>query len=132
MNRNIRALVLKATESGSCCFTVISNSMYPTLMKGDLITVEKSQKYRVGNIIAFVQENNIVVHRLIWKKFSGWYYTKGDAAENRIERFKVESIVGRVIKRKRKGKEKIFGSFSGKIVSIRSLMEYLVCRFLKQ
>ena len=88
-------------------------------------------RYIVGDVIAFLQENNVFVHRLIWKKFSGWHYTKGDAVKNRIERMKIEHIVGKVVGLNRNGMEIDMPGRREYSATLRSLMEYLNCRYLK-
>jgi signal peptidase len=63
-----------------------SNSMYPTLKKGDLLIVTKADPYELkeGDIIVFQASwaSKPVVHRIIrieWAAGSPIFYTKGDA-----------------------------------------------------
>ncbi len=131
MNGKVKELIQEAAGSGVCCFEVISGSMFPVLKKGDTISVKKCSSYRIGDTLAFIQDDNVVVHRLIWKKISGVYYTKGDAVKGRTEKLVPENIVGKVICPENNVKEKTNGIYSSRLVSFFSLWEYLICRYLK-
>ena len=62
--------------------SIASNSMYPTLQKGDAIIIKQltdkeKKKIEVGDIIVFQEEGHIITHRVIEIK-EGIYITKGD------------------------------------------------------
>ena len=47
---------------------VKSNSMYPTLQKGDFILIKRNNDYKKGDIITYDYESNyLVTHRIIEK-----------------------------------------------------------------
>ena len=62
--------------------SIASNSMYPTLQKGDAIIIKKlndndKKKIEIGDIIVFQEEGHIITHRVVEIK-EGVYITKGD------------------------------------------------------
>lgn len=63
-------------------FIVASNSMNPSLKKGNLIYTLKSDEYSVGDIVTFKDSVGRVTHRITGaREISGeiYYQTKGDA-----------------------------------------------------
>ena len=57
---------------------LLGNSMSPTIESGTFVIVKSEQDYFLGDIIAFINEDNRnVVHRIIEKTDTG-YITKGD------------------------------------------------------
>lgn len=68
-------------------YGVSSQSMYPTLKKGDLILVKRQNNYKNGDIITFsnpkgVKKSDTVTHRIVGmtkEKGHVIYKTKGDA-----------------------------------------------------
>ncbi len=62
--------------------SIASNSMYPSLKKGDAIIIEKlndteKEEIEVGDIIVFQEDGNIITHRVVEVR-QGVYITKGD------------------------------------------------------
>lgn len=62
--------------------SIASNSMYPSLKKGDAIIIEKlsdeeKKKITVGDIIVFQDGGHIITHRVVEVR-EGIYITKGD------------------------------------------------------
>ncbi len=62
--------------------SIASNSMFPTLQKGDAIIIKKlsdreKKNISTGDIIVFQEEGNIITHRVIEIK-DGVFITKGD------------------------------------------------------
>ena len=63
---------------------IASGSMTPNINKGDVVIIEKTNKYdeiEVGQVMAYKYNNVIVVHRVIRKindDGSYYFYTKGD------------------------------------------------------
>ena len=57
---------------------LLGNSMYPTIESGTFVIIKQEQEYFLGDIIAFVNEDNKnVVHRIIEQTDEG-FITKGD------------------------------------------------------
>jgi signal peptidase I len=87
---------------------LLSGSMAPTLLPGDLLTVRPldGNRAHVGDIVVFRDDRKLVAHRLIFafRLFSfALYLQKGDA--NRMpERIEPRRIVGRVETARRDGK----------------------------
>lgn len=83
-------------------FIIASNSMSPTLERGDLILIDtKENTVEDGDIIIFIVENNIVTHRVIEHyELDGktYYLTKGDA-NNAVDPWILhnEQIIGKYI-----------------------------------
>ena len=77
---------------------VKSNSMYPTLQKGDFILIKRNNDYKKGDIITYDYESNyLVTHRIIEKNNEG-FITKGDNNNSEDnELIKLENIKGKVI-----------------------------------
>ncbi len=87
-------------------YTILTQSMYPTIKAGDVIVTykEDNNKYSTGDIITFVSQNNVgmtITHRVeevlsLNGEYS--YRTKGDnnnTADNEI--INSNSVIGRVI-----------------------------------
>lgn len=83
---------------GISILEISSNSMNPTLYKGDKIIIKKQEEYEEGDIITYIsKENNCITHRIV-KKYENVFITKGD--NNNIEdneQIKKEQILGKVI-----------------------------------
>ena len=80
---------------------IASGSMEPNINIGDVVIVDqKATKFDVDDVIAYKQENIIIVHRIAKKINLGdsyYYYTKGDANSS-MDDFVIEAdmIVGKV------------------------------------
>lgn len=77
---------------------VKSNSMYPTLQKGDIILIKKYNNYKNGEIITYDYEGNyLVTHRII-EKNNNFFITKGDNNNSKDDNFiQLDNIKGKVI-----------------------------------
>ena len=77
---------------------VKSNSMYPTLQKGDFILIKRNNDYKKGDIITYDYENNyLVTHRII-EKNNNFFITKGDNNNSEDDKFiQLDNIKGKVI-----------------------------------
>ena len=77
--------------------TVISNSMYPALKRGDLILVKEValEDIREGTVVVFRHKGGLAVHRVV--RLSGeTITTKGDANPKEDNPITYDDIVGRV------------------------------------
>ncbi|MBP7740827.1 signal peptidase I [Candidatus Woesebacteria bacterium] len=84
-------------------FVVISNSMEPTIRKGDLIISKKQSRYEVDDVITFKSNNQFVTHRII-DKFKDHnsaeisFTTKGDANfSSDLKSISQKDIFGKVV-----------------------------------
>ena len=77
---------------------VKSNSMYPTLKKGDFILIKRNNDYKKGDIITYDYESNyLVTHRII-EKNNNFFITKGDNNNSEDDKFiQLDNIKGKVI-----------------------------------
>ena len=66
---------------------VMSDSMTPVLNKYDLIIIKKQDEYNESDIVAYYENNNIIVHRIILKG-NNYVITKGDA--NKVDDNKIK------------------------------------------
>lgn len=77
---------------------VKSNSMYPTLQKGDFILIKRNNDYKKGDIITYDYESNyLVTHRII-EKNNNFFIAKGDNNNSEDDKFiQLDNIKGKVI-----------------------------------
>ena len=78
--------------------TVLSESMEPTLYRGDIVIIKNENNYNVKDIIVFNTNNNIYVHRIIATKEQKAYRTAGDKT-GIVDSWMIknEDILGKVI-----------------------------------
>ena len=76
---------------------IASNSMFPSLRRGDTAFIVSSQNYEVGDIIAYAHwEKSITVHRII-RITDNLIYTKGDNNSAEDNYYLTENdIIGKV------------------------------------
>ena len=75
---------------------VISGSMSPTILPGDMIILQKQETYEVNDIVTFLSDSP-VTHRIV-EKTSGGYITQGDANDSRDSEIEQSQVIGKVIK----------------------------------
>lgn len=76
---------------------VMSDSMTPVLNKYDLIIIKKQDEYNESDIVAYYENNNIIVHRIILKG-NNYVITKGDANKVHDNKIKLKNLKGKVIR----------------------------------
>lgn len=76
---------------------VMSDSMTPVLNKYDLIIIKKQDEYNESDIVAYYENNNIIVHRIILKG-NNYVITKGDANKVDDNKIKLKNLKGKVIR----------------------------------
>lgn len=82
-------------NNGSVNIKVDGISMYPTLKKGDIVSVSNQDKYNVGEIVVYnFYDEGVLVHRIL-KSQNDEYYCKGDNAY-RLEHINKKDIIGKV------------------------------------
>ena len=102
-------------------YSIVSGSMRPEYPVGTVVYVKAAEPAQVeeGQVIAFVRDNSIVVHRVVQNRtVEGRFITKGDANEiNDIDPVPYDNLVGRVEKKFPLAGHflSIFNSFVGKI-----------------
>lgn len=82
---------------GYTYFEIASNSMYPTLKKGDVVVVKlHNNKFKSGDIITFKDGKLYTTHRIKTIK-KDVYVTKGDSNNIYDDPIKSTSVVGKVV-----------------------------------
>ena len=80
---------------GQANITVSGISMEPTLFEGDIVTIQKRDKYSIGDILVFNYKNeSVLIHRLL--RYNNKYFCKGDNAF-RLEDVNYNEIIGKAI-----------------------------------
>ncbi len=78
-------------------FSVVSESMEPTLYVGEMVVIQSVKDYSEGDIVVYMRGSTPIIHRIIDKTSSG-FIIKGDnnpVADPGI--IKKEQIVGRAV-----------------------------------
>lgn len=81
---------------GTGVAVVLSGSMEPELMVGDLIIVQKKTDYEVGDIVVYQDKLDLIVHRIV-EKDGDEFVTQGDANPSPDDPISVEFIQGVVV-----------------------------------
>jgi signal peptidase I len=93
-----RSLVQSSLEKGAIVrLRINGESMRPWLRKGDMVLLrrESVSKLVPGDILTFLQNGDLVTHRLLAVRGDRWYL-KGDATYTLDEPITEEAILGRV------------------------------------
>ena len=78
-------------------YEIATGSMEPTLNVKDFIIVKESDKYSVGDIITYKENNSYITHRII--KINGdTLVTKGDANNSEDKIISKSEVIGKVVK----------------------------------
>ncbi|WP_075591550.1 S24/S26 family peptidase [Labilibacter marinus] len=81
-------------------------SMFPVLMPGDRVKVVKGDKLRIGDVIVFKNNGNLIAHRLLAVDIENKVVlSKGDALKKSDKVYSLQSILGVAIVHKRNNKE---------------------------
>ena len=100
-------LIKSITESGETVkFTVTGNSMYPLLLSNrDEVFVKKRERYKKGNVVLYLRENNqCVLHRIIYvDKIHKTYTICGDNQMILEENVPFDAVIGEACSFIRKG-----------------------------
>lgn len=92
--------ILKKDFTSFCGYTsfeVISGSMSGTIEIDDLIVVKITDELKENDIISFIDDGEVVTHRLI-KIEENTLYTKGDANNAEDKTIERTQVIGKVIK----------------------------------
>ena len=103
---------------------VLSGSMEPTFSRGALLLVKKETDYKVGDIVVYQADQELIVHRII-EIDGNEVVTQGDANNAADPPFDKESIKGVVI-----GWIPFLGNVAGILKSPTGIVLILVCAFL--
>lgn len=102
----VTAALAKWTQVGEQhLIPIIGRSMLPLIQPGDQVLIQHgSADLRRGDVVAFLQQDKIVAHRLLHIRKSDpitTYITKGDNASYFDSPVNASQVVGRVLKIKR-------------------------------
>jgi signal peptidase I len=93
----IEEIYCEKLDSGlSVNMAVSTNSMYPTISAGSIITFQKADNYKVGDIIVLNQNGKFLVHRIV-KINKNIVVTSGDNNFRDDDFTYVSNILGKVI-----------------------------------
>lgn len=75
--------------------TVCGNSMNNLLKEGDVVLLKKGDKVRMGDILVYNYDSNIIIHRVL---FVGYRYI-WEAGDNnyRIRKIKRDQVIAKVV-----------------------------------
>ena len=93
----IPQLLTRTLNTENPTLTVISNSMFPALKRGDMIivTAVKPEEIGVGTVIVFRHGQGLAVHRVV-RTGEDTLTTKGDANTEEDEPITYDAVVGKV------------------------------------
>ena len=97
-----KEMLLESLAKFNTCEVVVSGtSMWPFIRSGDTISIRhKPEKYSLGSVIAFFNEDQLIVHRVIWHKkiaCDEWeIFVHGDASPCSTVKIKPDHIIGTV------------------------------------
>lgn len=95
MNKYFTVLKNEISKGKPFKLSVVGTSMLPFLHEGDTVEISKDTNYNIGDIIAFLYQNNeFLVHRIL-KIHKNIVICKGDNSF-RIESITKEQIFGKV------------------------------------
>jgi len=81
---------------GMRIFRVVTGSMEPEILIGDIILIKEQDDYKVNDIITFRYKDNYITHRII-KIDDNEIITKGDGNNKSDEPITKDNVVGKVI-----------------------------------
>jgi signal peptidase I len=102
MDRLHKQMLLTAlTQHNFAEVKVGGTSMWPIIRNGDTVILQtKPLTLRVGSIVGFFADDQLIVHRIIWRKKKNdreWMlYVHGDACPGSLVSIGSKDVVGRV------------------------------------
>lgn len=95
-------------QGGALTFMATGSSMWPHIRHGDTVTaapLKDGEAPRTGWIIIYFSfGKRIAVHRVLGRPAPGLFRVRGDARGGRPELVLRESVLGRIVSRKRRGR----------------------------
>ena len=77
-------------------FKVISWSMFPTILKGDLVKIRSADQIRIGDVVVFQQMGALVCHRVTDLGANGEICASGNHAQGSGSPILPQDVVGKV------------------------------------
>ena len=105
----------EACERGKILsFKMVSGSMSPMIEVGDVVKVSgvKPSEIRIGDIVAFREDQNVMVHRVISKTWSNQQlsFRHGVDAGRLPGKIAAQNLIGKVLVVKKRGREIFLGT----------------------
>ncbi len=97
----IQLNILKQEYNTFFCYSIFnisSGSMKEAIQVDDLIITKEEENLVEGDIITFLQDDQIVTHRIIEVLDNGNFITKGDANNSKDKIVDKQNVIGKVIK----------------------------------
>lgn len=108
--------------------TVSGISMMPILYASDIITIQPSVNYDIGDIVVFYyNDSELLVHRLLSIK-DPYYLCKGDNSF-RLENVTKDQIIGKVTFVKRKSKSIELPVFPNELIALSLKIHYIFLNY---
>lgn len=82
--------------AGYSALVVLSGSMEPTIMTGEVIVIHEESDYNVGDILTYRDGGVLVTHRIV-EKSDSTFVTRGDANNTNDAPIKKSQAVGKTI-----------------------------------
>ena len=81
---------------GKGTIVAVSNSMEPSISAGDLLIIEQTENYDIGDIVVFENDGLIMTHRIVALK-DREFVTRGDSVEDADDNLlSANEIIGKV------------------------------------
>ena len=98
---NRERIFMDVSADREMLFRVLGNSMYPTLLNNDVVSVIVCEEYCVNDILVVNCIDHLMIHRIIKTQMRNdemYYLTKGDN-NNFIDRWcSSKAVIGKVVK----------------------------------
>lgn len=85
------------TLFGKGFLVIITESMYPTIESGELIIISKKKSYKEGDIITYLDQENMIVTHRINEINDKTFIAKGDNNNIEDDECNIDRIYGKVI-----------------------------------
>ena len=85
------------TIFGKGFLVVITESMSPTIESGEFIVISKEDNYEEGDIVTYLDKDEMIVTHRIMEIDNNYFYAKGDNNNITDLKEKVNKIYGKVI-----------------------------------
>jgi hypothetical protein len=98
-------------------FQPLGGSMIPCLRAGDVVTIVPGKGCRVGDVVLYRQNGDLVLHRVVGKR-GGRVITKGDALGGMDKPVAPGEILGRAVSFERRGVSRSLDSWSSRFLGL--------------
>ena len=82
---------------GKSCLIVVTGSMEPNILQGEIILIDERDNYKKGDIVTYVDEDDFLITHRIVEVNETTFTTKGDANNINDNSYSIDRIQGKVI-----------------------------------